>query len=392
MEKENVEELSTMDIIKKNIKNYFLELFHKKGFTAKNNFDLNVWFMKNFDENFDPREFINRILAVTPTENSDVVKNIIMKIYLKSNNKAVTINVENFIEEIVENFINFKNEYIRIMKLIREYDAFETKSKLEYFITQNQKNINFDDEFTSSFKVYLTEVKNIPKTDLQVSLMAAFSNFNSSNYKARKEKNLSNLNTSYSSNINGRDSDKSEKVYEFRLNHILKNSDLNKIDFSYDNEYSFSNIDFYTFENPENFSKFDSGTNFLYFYLKTENLNNDYEDIMTSEKKPLLDLFISNIKTIVNNPFEKHLNFTLPLKLEKDFYNMEFNLNIIIELDSSTQSSVFNKIINILQNIISFKIFIDEKIKTIYDYFPEIAHEIDDEYHQKKNEKQCLIY
>ena len=151
--------------IEQNIKNNFLELFKRKGFDPINNFDLNVWFLKNFDENFDPREFINRIMAVTPTENSDIVKNIIMKIYLKSNFKAVTINVQEFVDEITENYLNFKHEYLRIHKLIREYDAFETKSKLEYFINQNLKTIDNDDEFCSNFKVYLADVKNIPRTE-----------------------------------------------------------------------------------------------------------------------------------------------------------------------------------------------------------------------------------
>ena len=383
------------------IKNHFLDLFSKKGFSPKNNFDLNVWFMKNFDEDFDPREFINRIMSVTPTENSDIVKNIIMKIYLKSNNKALTINVAEFVDELVENYINFKSEYTRIIKLIRDYDAFETKSKLEYFINQNLKSINYDDEFTSSFIAYLVEVKNLPKTDLQVSLMAAFSNFNNSNFKLKKEKerhslknsNLNNLNSSqFSTNNSISQSFKAEQVYEYRLNHILKNSEVNKIDFSYDNEYSFPNIEFYAFENTEQLTKFDSGTNFLYFFLKAENLNNEFDEFMISEKKPFLDLFIANIKNIINNPFEKHKVFPLELKLKNDVYNMEFVLKVIIELDTNTQSSIFVKIVNILQNIISFKIYVDEKIKTIYDYFPEIAKEIDDEFHQKKVEKGCNLF
>ncbi len=383
------------EFIEARIRNHFHELFSKKGFSPRNNFDLNVWFMKNYDENFDPREFINRIISVTPTENSDIVKNIIMKIYLKSSNKAVTINVHEFIDEIVENYINYKNEYTRIIKLIRDYDAFETKSKLEYFINQNLKTINFDDDFTSSFKVYLVDVLNIPKTDLQVSLMGCFSNFNNSNffkYKKEKEKEKNNLNNSQLSTNNSMSQAKLEQIYEYRLNHILSNSDLNRIDFSYDNEYFFPNIDFYAFENPEQLTKFDSGTNFLYFYLKAENLNNEYEELMVSEKKPLLDLFISNIKSIINNPFEKNKTFPLEMKLKNDYYNMEFIMKVTIELDLTTKNGVFSKIINILQNIISFKIYIDEKIKTIYDYFPEIAKEIDDEYHQKIEESTCIIF
>lgn len=393
MEQENIS-----SEIEQQIKNHFLDLFSKKGFSPKNNFDLNVWFMKNFDENFDPREFINRIMSVTPTENSDIVKNLIMKIYLKSNSKALSINVGEFVDEIVENYLNFKNEHSRIIKLIRDYDAFETKSKLEYFINQNLKSINFDDEFSSSFKAYLVEVKNIPKTDLQVSLMAGFSNFNSSNFKLKREKERYSLkdsalnNSQFSTNNSLTQPSRAEQIYEYRLNHILKNSEFSKIDFSYDNEYSFPNIEFYAFENTEQLAKFDSGTNFLYFFLKSENLNNEYDEVLLSEKKPFLDLFIANIKNIINNPFEKHKVFPLELKLKNDIYNMEFVLKIIIELDTNTQSSVFSKIVAILQNIISFKIYVDEKIKTIYDYFPEIAKEIDDEFHQRKENKGCFIF
>lgn len=373
-------DLSTEELIQLNIKNHFLELFSKNGFSKDNKFDLQVWFMKNFDENFDPKEFINRVMSVTPTENSDIVKNIIMKIYLKSTSKALSIKVENFVDEIVENYINFKNEHARILKLIKEYDTFETKSKLEYFINNNLK-LNYEEEFTSSFKVYLTEVKNIPKADLQVSLMASFSNLSSNNFKKKNKKD----------NFLYQKDPKAEHTYEYRLNHILKNGDFNKIDFDYDNEYSFPNIEFYAFENVDQLAKYDSGTNFLYFYLKVENLGNEYGDVILSEKKPFLDIFISNVRQIVKNPFEKNHTFPIDLKMRNDYYDMEFDLKVIIELDRSTQASIFNKIVAILQNIISFKIMIDEKIKTIYDYFPEIAKEIDDEYHERK-EKSCLIF
>ena len=375
------QELSTQEKIKLRIKNHFFELFSKQGYKKENKFDLQVWFMKNFDENFDPKEFINRVMSVTPTENSDIVKNIIMKIYLKSTSKALSIKVENFVDEIVENYINFKNEHTRILKLIREYDSFETKSKLEYFINNNVK-LNYEEEFTSNFKVYLKEVKNIPKADLQVSLMASFSNLATNNFKKKNKKD---------NNFLYQKDPKAEHIYEYRLNHILKNGDFNKIDFTYDNEYSFPNIEFYAFENIDQLAKYDSGTNFLYFYLKVENLGNEYADVILSEKKPFLDIFISNVKNITTNPFEKSKTFPIDLKMTNDYIDMEFELKVVIELDRNTQASIFNKIVGILQNIISFKILIDEKIKTIYDYFPEIAKEIDDEYNERES-KGCSIF
>jgi len=375
------QELSTQEKIKLRIKNHFFELFSKQGYKKENKFDLQVWFMKNFDENFDPKEFINRVMSVTPTENSDIVKNIIMKIYLKSTSKALSIKVENFVDEIVENYINFKNEHTRILKLIREYDSFETKSKLEYFINNNVK-LNYEEEFTSNFKVYLKEVKNIPKADLQVSLMASFSNLATNNFKKKNKKD---------NNFLYQKDPKAEHIYEYRLNHILKNGDFNKIDFTYDNEYSFPNIEFYAFENIDQLAKYDSGTNFLYFYLKVENLGNEYADVILSEKKPFLDIFISNVKNITTNPFEKSKTFPIDLKMTNDYIDMEFELKVVIELDRNTQASIFNKIVGILQNIISFKILIDEKIKTIYDYFPEIAKEIDDEYNERES-KDCSIF
>jgi hypothetical protein len=376
-------ELTKQEKINLNIKNHFLDLFSKKGYTKENKFDLQVWFLKFFDENFDPKEFINRVMSVTPTENSDIVKNIIMKIYLKSTSKVLSIKVEHFVDEIVENYINFKNEHFRILKLIREYDSFETKSKLEYFINNNLK-LNYEEEFTSNFKVYLTEVKNIPKADLQVSLMASFSNLSTISFKKKNKKDSMN-------NFLSQKDPKTEITREYRLNHILKNGDFNKIDFTYDNEYSFPNIEFYAFENIDQLKKYDSGTNFLYFYLKVENLGNEYADVILSEKKPFLDIFISNIKNIAINPFEKNRTFPIDLKMSNDYYNMEFELKAIIELDRNTQASIFNKIVGILKNIISFKIMIDEKIKTIYDYFPEIAKEIDDEYNEKES-KGCIMF
>ena len=53
-----------------------------------------------------------------------------------------------------------------------------------------------------------------------------------------------------------------------------------------------------------------------------------------------------------------------------------FKLKIEINFDTVTLSTILNKIVFLLKNIISFKINVDHKWKTMLKYFPELEKDI----------------
>ena len=125
----------------------------------------------------------------------------------------------------------------------------------------------------------------------------------------------------------------------------------------------------------------------LYFQIKIENLGRNYDDISYSEKKTLLDLFLTNIDSTLDNIKQVKI-----FRTEFKFEDMSMNVKMDIEFDPYTLSSVYNRISSLLQDIISFKVLVEHKYKTILNYFPEIAEEVEQSFKPKEKESGCLIY
>jgi hypothetical protein len=64
-----------------------------------------------------------------------------------------------------------------------------------------------------------------------------------------------------------------------------------------------------------------------------------------------------------------------------------------VEFDPYTLSSIYHKITALLQDIISYKVLVEHKYKTIMSYFEEISSKIEDVLSQEnKNDDLCIIY
>ena len=106
-----------------------------------------------------------------------------------------------------------------------------------------------------------------------------------------------------------------------------------------------------------------------------ENLSKNYSDCILSDRYKFLELLISNVKALLNN-FQKTKTLKAQVILQNSFYDITVNLTIEVEFDPITLMAVFNKIKQLLQNIISYKVRIEHKLKTIMSYFENISDDI----------------
>jgi hypothetical protein len=354
------------------IKKLFFDLFNTKGYSGNDYFDFSVWFMRNQVKGRQGNYF-EEILSQTPSENEDIIKFTLIKSFYRSRNKYLKIKVDDFVEEIVEIIINLKTENIRVDGLIKTYDAYETKNIIEQNLLYYDKLMKNNDMMKSRLHSSVHCIENLPRGEYKFSLMISYINesfFNSSD-------------------------EVKEQVLNFRLNQIVKiNQDFETFyrNISEEKEYAFQETEFYSYELKNKAHKFDSGTNMLYFFIKMENLSQNYEEIIVSEKKPILDVFLSNIKSLLNN-FKQVKSLETSIKIKNQIYDSNVKLKMNVEFDPYTLSSIYQKIISLLQDIISYKVLVDHKYKTIMSYFGEIAPRIEDVLNpETKNDSGCFIY
>ena len=170
-----------------------------------------------------------------------------------------------------------------------------------------------------------------------------------------------------------------EEIFDYKLNHIIQVRGTEDLSLFFDDkgsEYFFPEIELFSYElspkeKASSIVNYDSGTNILYFFMKIENLNKTYEDIVITERKPLLELLLNNLKSLIDN-FSLTKSFYTDFGVGMDvFKSVVIKVRIQIEFDPITVSTVFNKIVALLKNIISFKVNIDHRWKTIFKYFPD---------------------
>ena len=186
--------------------------------------------------------------------------------------------------------------------------------------------------------------------------------------------------------------DNNDEQYEYKLNHVIQVKQDNNDDIIFDiGEYEFPSIEFFCNEDNQN-GDFDSGTNLLSFQLKMENLNKTFSDSIQSEKFKFLELLIGNSKALMNN-FQKIKTLEASLSLSNSFYDVSVGLVFNVEFDAITLMAVFNKISALLKNIISYKIRVEHKFKTILSYFEPISDDIIATLSPKKKDSGgCIIF
>jgi hypothetical protein len=348
------------------IKEKFYSLFRKNGFNSYDSFGFNVWFLrKNMKNNISSQEYFEELLYSTPKEDDDIIKFIIMKSIKNSEDNKNRIFVANFINEIVEQILNLDTENERIENLINKYDAYKTVNIIDQNILHIDKyQERVFDLSKSYFTCYISKIKNIQKGEYSFTLITSKNNtYENDNFD--------------------------NEIFEYKLNHIIsvEEETNEEIDFIM-NEYEFPKIEFFCKDEVENS---ENGTNLLNFQLKIENLSKKYEDYILSDKYKFLELLISNSQNLLNN-FEKIKTLNAQILLQNSFYDICVNLVYKIEFDPITLIAIYNKIKNLLQNIIAYKVRIEHKYKTILTYFEEISDDIKIILHPVKKESNCILF
>ena len=371
------------EIIRDYLLRIFKEHFQKNNFSYEDWFDQSVFFLKNdhnYHKNVTNTNYFIDIIQSTPNEDDDLIKILLIRSLVRS--KTAKIKVSVFLEELVNVLLKLSEDRKRVDALIKKNDAFKTKNIIEEYLNSCSSNIDkINEMMKSSLKIYVSRLEGMTKGEYKFSLIAGILS------------NKGNFNEEFN-----------EEIFDYKLNHTVKIDDNNQKSVFLEekgSEYYFPEIELFSYEltGKEKISSSmlnqDTGTNLLYFFLRFENLNKINEDIIISEQKSFLELILHNLKPLM-------YDYALTKTLYADFHvknsmmSTIIKLKIEIEFDMITLSTIFNKIVSLLKNIISFKVLIDHKWKTVLKYFPELEEEIfsilglkDKSNHKKSN---CIIY
>jgi hypothetical protein len=343
------------------ITNILNTTFKNNGYEAVDFFDFSIWFIKN-------NSLTSDILTETPNDSDDIIKSILIKAYARSKLKNLRIRVRDFIEELNAILIHLNKEKMRVDKLIELYDAYETKNTIEQNINNFERFMKNRETLKSKMQVYISGLDRLPKGEYKFSLMVVY--------------------------LNTMSGGASEVTNEYKLNHIIRNDKEHaSVGFNDIREYCFPKIELFSFENANVDLQHDNGTNLLYYYIKSENLSKNYEDIAFSEKKPLLDLMLNNVKTVLKNNSKMSALLDSSCSFLSQDYEFKMDFKAYIEFDPCTLSAIYGKIYLLLQNMISYRVLLDHKLKTILNYFPEIREAYAKRFDEKKEKKSdCLVF
>jgi len=184
-----------------------------------------------------------------------------------------------------EDLIKLKFEKERVNHLIKKYDAFKSKNILEENLNNSDVMLKVNDHMKSGMKIHLSKIEGLPKGEYKFSLFTAV----------------------IPTKNNVQMTENSEEIHELKLNHIVKIDDEDPVALEDKGiEYFFPENDIYSYElsfklKGNAVTNYDSGTNVLYFYIKIENLNKNTEDVILTEYKTLLDVFLSNLTILMDN-------------------------------------------------------------------------------------------
>ena len=368
--------------IKESLQKTFLEHFKKNKLGYNDIFDQSVFFLKNDHEYYKNKintRFLSDLVKSTPNEENDTILSTLVRSLIRS--KASKVKVSIFIEELVDSLIKLREDQKRVDALIKQYDAYKTKNLIEEYLNNEDYSGNSSEMMNSTLKIYFSGVQGLDAAKYKFSLMTGTLSDKSSLLKKIDE-----------------------EIFEYKLNHIVKIEEDDQKFASFEDkgsEYFFPEIELFSYEltGKENISEAvknkDTGTNLLYFFLRIENLNKNYEDVMFTEQKSLLELFLQNLIPLMNNGLTK--TFYTDCAVKNLFNSILCKLKIVIDFDPTTISTIFIKIVELLKNIISFKILVDHKWKTIIKYFPELEDDLFcilglKEKIESLNEGKCLIY
>ena len=339
---------------KTKIKSKILDLFISKGYENTDFFNTQIWFMKEKLDSINSSQnkyipFKKLFSIMKKDDNENIIFYILTKSYTNSldcnPNQRDTISVSIFIDVLVDEIISIYIENLRISKLLKEYDAYETISSINNYI-ENTRNlrVKINDGKKTLLKIYISKINGLDRGNFKFSLILA--------KKANKNITLETLLYKLNNVIN---TEEYENVEEIQSNVTLPFLE-NKFEDIYI-QYNIENDIYYEFQ------------------IKIENLGVEGQYFFSSNFR-LMDIFMSNYQNMLDTKKAvKELNINLKLQKDRDYF-ITLNLLLKAEFDENSLFYIYSKIKNILENTIKFKIKEDNKINSLFLFFPEIKNYI----------------
>lgn len=390
------------------IKKQFEKLFAIKGYRLKDNFNSEVWFLK------EDKTFQSYISSSTPMANESISKRI-MDIFCslnKSNNlKTLNINVGDFIEDISQKIVDanhaiqMSNINIQQNKTLEKIARLnEILSILSHKIESNQGGNNY----FSTFRANVHSLKSFPKGQYNINLL-----FN--NNFSKEEENE--MNGTEKRNMMDKSIDQLNNLFENKKLKINKIIEVNSDEVTFRTQkgtYNKKNV----LNEPNSFPEY------KFVSLKKEGckyiLDRRYSGSTLSNFK--VSMIINGNKVyetkneffflyVLNYLFEDFCNinkdsisFECSMKAYEDGYAKGKNpigtidLEIILELDIITRAELLNRIREVFSLTVDTKEDNSNFIKEILsDYFPDIKESVEAtlSFDGERNEdccNPCIIY
>lgn len=372
---------------KEQIKEQFQKLFALKGYKQKDNFTSDVWFLKN------DAMFQSLINSSTPMSNELISKKImdIFSSLNKSNSlKNLTINVEDFINEVTNKIMEADSAVQKSKNNIQQNKTLEKIAKLNEILQILSQKIesSANSNYNSTFRANIHSLKNFPKGNYKINL--SFNNnfskeeekeMNGTERKNMNEKidELSNLfeNKKISTNkIIEIPNNYDEIIFRSQKNSYNKDNNLQEPNsfpeykftslkkegckYILDRRYSGSTLSNFQIELIQNGDKiYRTKNEFFFLYV----LNYLFDDFCNINKDTIS--FQCCLKAFENGLFESD--------------NMgEIDLEVILELDPITRAELLNRIREVYSLTVDTKEDNANFIKEILtDYFIDIKDQVE---------------
>jgi len=380
---ENLDSLKKRDDIY-NDENYkklydsFYSLFNRHGRNKKDNFDNQVWFLRNYydskgNSSLTPKHQ-QKIFDIFNELNQNKNAN-------QSDSLIININVDSFIYKISEALIEYYRLKRRSMEKIQKFNIEVEINNIRFMLEFLKKRI------LAEAKVDVTDpdFKNIINKDLLNSVNNSYKS--KANFTLKKIENFAYGEFDVKISIKEIDLkyfNETETVLKPIFNEEIKitqNKDLliTPIKFT---EYEFHYCD----EQMYNTYPF-CGTSFLTYQIIFQKRNVKYgvKNYM-SKVRPLLDLVLNKVDE-VRNILKNPITSDAPLKIQTEDEEYMIHLDFSMQLDDLTRFGILNRLNGLFKEVLNTKSENENKIDELLELFPEIENEVKSILDVKSDEK-----
>ena len=347
------------------LKSIFEKLFSSKGYRLFDNFGDNIWFLNNnWNQNNKRKQVslqkINSIISSISLNNND-------------NKGRFKINVETFIEKVLDYIFSLQKQVEEANANIREYNINRNVQIIPNVINELNLQKEKKDKKNSELKFSLARMDNFPEGSYEFHLYI--------NYTSGEPKKLTLGN-------------RNDIIFIDKKNEMVmmsgdNSSTFEKCEFWIDDTKEVS--DFQDVTNNEDNDN-ESGTNLVSYYIDISKDGNFY---FHSHPNYFFHNFL-NVTEDLKNLTSKICMTTLKYKIQnqnfehdKEKYDTNLYMTLMIDFDHHTRISVLKRILKLFNNVLRTK---KEKTELLYDFltdnFGEIAIQVKDCLNQKKYEER----